>query len=546
MSKIAHYLNEHILGDVTTDAAARKLLSADAGMLHVMPEIIVYPRVTNDIRKVARFTHQLAEKGHKMSLTARGAGTDQTGAALSDGIIVQTTAHMNRIFEFDAKQRLVRVQPGALFGALNSALKLQGHFIPAPHSEQYSTVGGAVANNASGAYSGRFGAMEQFVEELEIVLANGDVMQTRRLTKRELAKKMDLHTLEGEIYRSVHALIEENASLIDDKLDPEGVENTGYSSLAKVQQKNGSFDLTPLFIGAQGTLGVISEMILRTEFYNDTPAVAALAFSTMNDFHDALDDIRKLEPDYAEMFDSTLIRQAMAQGKKHAFVTSALAVEKSLAGVILCRFGDFSERTRMRKLKKIHKLGQKFNATLVKSASKIDEVEELMALEGYIHSAMQADAVDFAAPPLFGGVYIPERRFEEFMAAISKLSTLHKVRMPYHGHLIDSIYHFWPQFNLRTATEKQKMLKLYDEFAKMVHAHGGELVAESAEGRVKAPFLPGSQDGELQAMYEKLRLIFDPHSTFNTGVKQPSDLRSIVSRLRPQYSTIQRADYGVR
>lgn len=544
MSKIAHYLNEHILGDVTTDVATRKLLSSDAGMLQITPEIIVYPRVTNDIRKVARFTHQLAEKGHKMNITARGAGTDQTGAALSDGILVQMTAHMHRIFEFDAKQRLVRVQPGASFGALNSALKLQGHFIPGPRSEQYSTVGGAVANNASGSYAGRFGAIEEYVSELEVVLANGDVIQTRRLTKRELAKKMDQQNLEGELYRSVEALLSEYDSVIDSKLDPAGIDRSGYGALAKVRHKNGSFDLTPLFVGAQGTLGVISEMILRTEFYNDTPAAMAMAFGSINDLHDALDEIRKLEPEYAEIFDAGLVSQAIKRGKRHAFIAKASEVDGMLAGVVLCQFSDFSERARQRKLKKALKVAKKFNATAVETAT--SEVDELMALEGYVHAALQADSSDIVAPPLFGGVYVPERRFEEFMSSTAKLAATHKVQMPYHGHILESVYHFWPQFNLRTAAEKQKMLKLYGEFAASVRAHGGELIAESGEGRIKAPFVDYIKDADLQELYVKLRTIFDPHGTFNAGVKQPSDLRSVVSRLRPQYTTVQRAEYSDR
>lgn len=544
MSKIAHYLNEHILGDVTTDVATRKLLASDASILQITPELVVYPRVTNDIRKVARFTYQLAEKGHKMSMTARGSGTDQTGAALSDGVIVQMTAHMNRIFEFDSKQRLVRVQPGALFGSLNAALKLQGHYIPAPASEQYSTIGGAVANNARSADSGSIGAMDEYVHELEVVLSNGDVIQTRRLTKRELSKKKGQQNLEGELYRAVDNLISDNEALIHDKLDPEAIDNSGYGALAKVRHRNGSFDLTPLFVGAQGTLGIISEMILRTEFYNSEQAVVALAFSSANDLHDMLDEVRKLEPDYAEVFDGTLIKLAMARGKRHSFVTQALETEKALAGVVLCRFGDFSERTRKRKLKKIAKIAKKFNATAVTTGITPDEQEELMALEGYVHAALQADTSDIVAPSLFGGVYVPEGRFEEFIAAVGKLASGHKVRMPFQGHLVDSVYHFWPQFNLRTATEKQKMLKLYEAFVECVQSHGGAVVAESAEGRLKAPFLQKTQDPDLQALYDKLRAIFDPHGTLNTGVKQPTDLRSVVSRLRPHYSTVQRADYS--
>lgn len=190
MSKISQYLNEHLLGEVTTNTAVRKQLSTDGSMLSLTPEIVVYPRSTNDIRKVLRFTHQLAGKGHAISVTARGAGTDQTGAAITQGILVTTTAHMDNIFEFDTKQRLVRVQPGTNFGSLQTALKLQGCYIPSfPDSAAYSTIGGAVANNASGRLSGQNGAIDESVTELEVVLANGDVIQTSRLSKKELNKR---------------------------------------------------------------------------------------------------------------------------------------------------------------------------------------------------------------------------------------------------------------------------------------------------------------------------------------------------------------------
>lgn len=544
MSKIAHYLNEHILGDVTTDIATRKLLANDGSMLSMTPELVVYPRVTNDIRKVTRFTHQLAEKGHIMSVTARGAGSDQTGAAISDGILVQTAAHMNNIFEFDSKQRLIRVQPGALFGSVNAALKLQGHHIPAPVSSEYSTIGGAVANNAGGELSGRYGAMDSYVEELEVVLANGDAIQTSRLTKRELNKKKGQQNLEGEIYRAVDNLITDNQTIIDDKLDAGAIDNSGYASIAKVRNKNGSFDLTPLFVGAQGTLGIISEMILKTEFYGNEQSAAVMAFGSNDELHDMLDEVRKLEPELAEVYDGALFKLAMTRGKRHSFVTEALEANKSLAGVVVCEFSDFSERTRKKKSKKLLRLAKKFNASATRVGSSREEVEEIRAVKGHVYAASQADTPDSVTPPLFGGVYVPEARFEEFIKAVEKLAREHKVRMPFSGHVLDSVYHFWPQFSFRTVAEKQKMLKLYDTFVETVIAHGGAPIAEGAEGRLKAPFIQKHQDESLAKLYTDLRAIFDPYATLNSGVKQPAELRSVVGHLRPHYSTVQRADYA--
>src|SRR5690606_3006343 len=135
---------------------------------------------------------------------------------IGPGIILSMPAHMNRIFEYEPKQRLVRLQPGVNASALSSALALQGVRIPAlPISSFYSTVGGAVANNSSSVISGKYGAMNEWVDRLEVVLASGEVIQTGRISKRELSRKKGLGTLEGDIYRAIDSLIEDNKELID-------------------------------------------------------------------------------------------------------------------------------------------------------------------------------------------------------------------------------------------------------------------------------------------------------------------------------------------
>jgi len=86
-----------LMGEVTDNKSVLDQFSRDGSILTLKPELIVSPRVTNDIRKVARFAWQLAEKGHKMSIAVRGGGTDQTGASIGNGIIINTFAHLNNI-----------------------------------------------------------------------------------------------------------------------------------------------------------------------------------------------------------------------------------------------------------------------------------------------------------------------------------------------------------------------------------------------------------------------------------------------------------------
>src|SRR5436190_22738502 len=103
MSKVAHYLQEHLVGEVTDSPEVRKHFSHDASILKIVPAIVVYPRNETDVRKTASFTWQLAKRGRTLPITARGGGSNTSGSALGSGILIVFTAHMNRILALDPK-----------------------------------------------------------------------------------------------------------------------------------------------------------------------------------------------------------------------------------------------------------------------------------------------------------------------------------------------------------------------------------------------------------------------------------------------------------
>src|SRR5258708_38393547 len=129
MSKLAHYLQEHITGEVVTSADARRYFSTDKSIFSVPPSLVVYPRTEQDVRKTARFTWQLAERDRVLPITARGGGSDLSGAAIGSGVILAFPAHMNRILELDSKSGVVTVEPGTNYGTLQQTLKTHGRFL---------------------------------------------------------------------------------------------------------------------------------------------------------------------------------------------------------------------------------------------------------------------------------------------------------------------------------------------------------------------------------------------------------------------------------
>ncbi len=541
MSKVSEYLNRHLQGEVTNNDNVRRRFSTDGSVLTLTPEMVAFPRSTSDIRKTARFAWQLAEKGHKLPLTPRGGGTDQTGAAIGEGIIVDTQAHMDTIFEVDQKQKLVRVQPGITFKSLNEALKLYGLYIPAfPGSQAYSTLGGAIANNASGILSGKYGSISAWVYQLEVVLSNGDVIQTGRLSKREVARRKGLQTFEGEIYRGIDNLITDNDELLD-TLAIDVRDNAGYN-LVDVKQRNGSMDLAPLFIGSQGTLGIVSEVIMKAEVLPQKPLVGAIAFTDYESMRDGLDVLREFDPSVMELIDAKLFETAMAQGNQYHFYNDALD-QGEVAAVVYLEFDDKSGRTKKKIAKKIAKHFSKLPPYLVLESDedKIATLKELLHAPAVV---MFSDQKNICAPGFLNGAFVPPERFEDFAKEVTAIAKNRGVDLPLSGHAFQDVYYAYPMLDFDKATDRQKIFKLLEDWSLAVTEHGGHLIGEAGEGRLKAPYAYGVLEDNVKELYEGVKKVLDPQGIMNTGVKKDTDRKQLNSWLRSDYDGSDFAVYG--
>ena len=526
MNKIAVYLNEHLLGEVTSSKAMRRRYSRDGSVLSITPEIIVFPRITNDIRKVARFTWQLAEKGHPMGLTARGVGSDPTGGAIGKGMVLSTATHMNNIITVAAKNRLVHVQPGVTFEALQEALKWQGLMIMnAPKSGRYGTIGGAIATNALG----DAGEVSNAIEKLEVVLANGDLIETGKLSKHDLSKKLGLQTFEGEIYRKLEGLIEDNQETINQLAADPTPDNVGYKALSIIKGKDGSFDLTPLFVGSQGTLGIISEIVLKAEFYSEARTAAVAVVADNAQARDITDKLAELAPSVLKTIDGELFRRAAKLGAQ----ASLLGPVESVGTVIYVEFNDFNNHARLGKLKKMKKLIAKVNVGMVDSSDhQLDEFDTVLSIADSLRRAENDDQV---AVPLIDGAYVPSDRREEFTNALEELAAKHHTPLPIITNVLTRTFDVFPVLKLDVISDKQKLFRLLTDYADLVQRSGGAFVSDGAEGRLKANAAWAMLDEAEVSLYEQLRAIFDPFNTLNPDVKQKNDIRTLVAALRTSY-----------
>jgi FAD/FMN-containing dehydrogenase len=541
VNKVANYLQEHVVGEVLASADVREYFSTDGGVFKLTPSLVVYPKNTQDVRKVTRFSWQLAEKGHVLSITARGRGSDQAGAAVGSGIVMVFPAHMNRMLELDTKQHLIRVQPGMNFRALQELSHSHGLFLPPyPSSIDYATIGGAIANATAGEKTVKYGSMRQYTQSLEVVLANGEVIQTERISKKELERRKGLTTFEGEVYRQLDGLIVDNLGLIAQHANTPGVtKNAAGYALTEVKRKDGSFDLTPLFVGSQGTLGIITEAIVQLEPYSPRTTLFKIHVPQLELASEVIEQIMKLNPSLLEVVDSNLLEFVKRVSPSRL---KGLVDEPFPALVLLAEFDDLKDAAQLKKAKKAEKLLQKLGLQFVGTQN----YEEQQRMWGLRHSAAaviwHTEAGTKALPIIEDGI-VPREKFQQYVSGIYALFAKYNLEPAVWGHAGDANLHLQPFLDLSKVGDRQKVFRLMDEYYNMVLDLGGSTCGEHNDGRLRAPFLPKVYGPEMYSLFQQVKKIFDPFGTLNPGVKIDVTLRDLVPMLRQEYSLRHLADH---
>ncbi|MCP8313082.1 MAG: FAD-binding oxidoreductase, partial [archaeon] len=306
---IASDLKKIVKGEVRFDDVSRALYSTAACIFKIMPMGIVIPKDEEDVIKVVKYAYT-----HKIPITARGSGSSLAGQALGEGIIIDFSKYMNKILEINEKESHVRVQPGVVLADLNKALSSINKLFPLdPSSGNWCTIGGMIANNAGGARSAKYGDTRAYTMSLKIVLANGEVITTRpiELYGHEWKKIIDSKTLESEIYRRLGEIYEKNQNLIEENYPKVSRNSSGYYMKEMIVDEK--IDITKLFVGSEGTLGIIIEAKLKIVEIPKVKATALAYFSSLEDAGKAIIEILNFKPSAGELMDERLvsmIRQA--------------------------------------------------------------------------------------------------------------------------------------------------------------------------------------------------------------------------------------------
>jgi FAD/FMN-containing dehydrogenase len=523
MNRIAIYLNQHIDGVAYSAPSILDGYTTDRSILKYHPRLVAVPVSVMDIRRLTKFSSQLASKKIDLPITMHGAGNSKTGASIGSGLVV-STERLDRIQEIDVRQRLVRVQAGVTIGELRKALVLVGLELPIKGDDS-ETIGGLIAKNACASDNTRPRTIIEFVKQAEVVLSDGTVIQTEKLNQFKLSRKLKQKGTEGDIYRKLNELITKNNSLIESIPSCE-TDKSGYSGVTRVKEKR-DFDLTPLFCGSEGTLGIITEVILKVEPIFEDPNYVAIPCENAAQFVKASELLRKLKFTDIEFYDTELFNEAANTGKSSKIFRKA----NDDGYLIIANAKDDVRRERRRKIRKLVKQLPKNMRVIEKNE---ENEEDFVAFNENLIAYLNDSGPNYHLP-IIDGAYVPVENQAEFLNEVTALARSLKLALAVYGSVDFNTFTVRPSFTPSTSDGRRTLITFMRQYLELIDKYNGHPCGAAPEGRFLAMFTRRYESSDVLELYGKIKELFDPYDILNPGIKQEVEPSVVLRHFRVDY-----------
>ena len=530
MKSLIHDLSTQLTGEVLFSEKARDFFSTDGSIFKVNPKVIIYPRNENDVVSAVKYLSWANQEGNKISITARGKGTDQSGGALGNGAIMVFPSHM-KLFK-DISANTVTVQPGMIYSTLQGILQSHWRFLPPyPASMDYCTVGGAVANNSSGEKTIKYGSTRDWVKSLRVVLSNGDIIVTERINKKELKKKKRQSDFEGHLYREVDDILTQKKDLINKSKLSVSKNSSGYD-LWDVKRSDGSFDLSQLIIGSQGTLGIVTEITFYTAPYNPKTNLTVAYFDDIEKSEEAVKKILPLNPSAVELVDYNTL-DFLRLNKPE--MLRGFDLNNLPRVIILIEFDDVKTKDRVKKTKQAGKILSQYTDNFRVADSHAEQSELWKIRRGAAAIIWTQSGPKKALPIIEDGV-VPVANLTEYLNSAYKIFKKYDVKIATWGHAGNANMHMQPFLDLGNMRDRSKIFEIADDYYKMIIRLKGSITGEHNDGIMRGPYLRGLFGSKVYEIFEEIKDLFDPLKILNPGVKMDVSKEDAMIKMRREYS----------
>lgn len=522
-----------IRGEVRNDSETLRAFSRDASLLEVMPRVIVSPKDREDVSALVKYVAKNKEKDKSLSVTARSAGTCMSGGPLNESIILDFTAHMQKVLHVDVVHKKGRVLPGTYYRDFEKATKKHNLIMPSyTASKELCAVGGMVGNNAGGEKTLRYGKTENYVDSLEVVFSDGHIRTVRPLPKAELALKMGQNDFEGKVYRDMYALITKNEALIA-KAKPNVSKNSAGYFLWNVWDGK-TFDLTKLLVGSQGTLGLITEITFKLVPVPKTSKLLVIFLRDLLPLGKLVNDILPEEPESLESYDNHTLKLALSYWKE---LFRAMKIKNILSLgisflpelgmvvrgglpklVLLVEAAGHSEKEVNEKLERIYEKLEPYNLSMRITKNK-SEAEKYWTIRRESFNLLRKHVHGKRTAPFIDDIIVRPEYLPDFLPKLEEILNRYKLLYTVAGHAGDGNFHIIPLMDMHDRKNAEMIPHISDEVYDLVLSYGGSITAEHNDGIIRTPYLEKMYGKEVMALFKKTKEIFDPQNIFNPGKK---------------------------
>jgi FAD/FMN-containing dehydrogenase len=525
-------------GEVTTQSRRLKAYSHDASLFEIRPKVVVYPRYEQDIEQLVKYVARNKKNDPTLSLTVRSGGTDMSGGAINDSIILDVARYLKRMGGVK-DDKTVWVQPGRFYREFEPKTLKHDLLLPSyPASRELCTLGGMVANNSGGEKSLIYGKTDRYVKELKVILRDGKEHTFKPLTKAQLLKKVKETGLEGQIYHDLWQLIKKHQKAITASRPKVSKNSTGYNIWDVWDGE--TFDINKLLVGSQGTLGIITASRLQLVEAKPLSGMVVLFMPSLDKLGQVINAVLKVGPSSFESFyEHTLkfafrfflsFRKTLGWKRFMLLGLSFIPVLRRLLKflpklpkiVMLVEFeGDSQDEIDSKITETIKALEPYDIETHEAKTKKHEEKFWIMRRESF--NLLRKNVRKKHTAPFIDDLIVPPHHLPEFLPKLTKILEKYELLYTVAGHMGDGNFHIIPLMDFSNAVERNKIPYCLHEVTELVLKYDGSLSGEHNDGLIRGPFLAQVFKPEVFKVQQQVKVIFDPDNIFNPHKKVDAD-----------------------
>lgn len=540
-------------GELDMASETLEFYSHDASLFELRPKVVAFPKDAEDIKSVVSFVAKNKAANPELSITPRSRGTDMSGAAIGESIILDVSRHMTTLEAVTPE--LAQVQPGMMYKDFEVETLKQGSLLPSyPASRDLASVGGMASNNSGGEKSLEYGKTDNFVTELSVVLSDGNEYVIRPLNREELNAKMAQDDFEGNLYRRTFELLDAHYDEIQAAAPKVSKDSTGYHIWNVWKRDTGIFDLTKLFVGAQGTLGILTDIKFKLVPHKPHSGLLVLFLKDIDDLGELIPKVLASKPATFESFDDKtlwLSIRFMPSFLKmlgpvkfiHLLLTLIPDGLQLLHGipklVLMVEFNGETEEEVRAKIKALHKELGKHKARYEINGMEEDPneaaSEKFWIMRRYSFQLLRSKVKDKHTAPFIDDFIVPPVHLTEFLPQLRDIIKKYKLFATIAGHMGDGNFHVIPLMKIEDPKERAKLEPAMKEVNTLVISYGGSVSGEHGDGLVRGPWLEQMYSPSVLGYMRELKSLYDPQNIFNPHKKTDAQWDFSFSHIREHF-----------